>query len=59
MRVAIVVPRYGAEVVGGAEAQARDFAMAARQRGWSVEVWTNLYRRALTLCQSFLCESFP
>jgi len=48
MRVAIVVPRYGVEVVGGAEAQARDFAVAARQRGWSVEVWTTCVRSHYT-----------
>jgi glycosyltransferase involved in cell wall biosynthesis len=40
MRIAIVVPRYGAQVLGGAESQARGFAEVAVQRGWEVEVWT-------------------
>ena len=40
MRVAIVVPRYGVGVLGGAESLAREFAQAAVARGWEVEVWT-------------------
>ncbi len=40
MRIAIVVPRYGPQVLGGAESLARGFAHAAVQRGWEVEVWT-------------------
>ena len=33
MRVAIVVPRYGTDVIGGAETLARGFAQAAARRG--------------------------
>ncbi len=40
MRIAILTARYGENVVGGAEGQARDFAEAAAARGWQVEVWT-------------------
>lgn len=40
MRIAVIVPRYGAEVVGGAEQAARGLAEAAALCGWKVEVWT-------------------
>lgn len=40
MRVAVVVPRYGADIGGGAESQARGFAQEAARQGWTVEVWT-------------------
>ncbi len=48
MRIAIVVPRYGSQVLGGAESQARGFAEAAVQRGWEVEVWTTCARSHYT-----------
>jgi glycosyltransferase involved in cell wall biosynthesis len=48
MRIAIVVPRYGDQVLGGAESQARGFAEAAVQRGWEVEVWTTCARSHYT-----------
>lgn len=48
MRVAIVVPRYGIDVLGGAESQARGFAEAAVERGWEVEVWTTCARSHYT-----------
>jgi O-antigen biosynthesis protein len=40
VRIAIVVPRYGPNVVGGAETLARSFAEATARQGWEVEVWT-------------------
>ncbi len=40
MRIAIVVPRYGPDVMGGAETLARGFAEEAARRDWAVEVWT-------------------
>ena len=40
MRIAIVVPRYGPDVLGGAETLARGFAEEAARRGWTVEIWT-------------------
>jgi glycosyltransferase involved in cell wall biosynthesis len=40
MRIAVVVPRYGERLAGGAEHQARGFAEAAARRGWKVQVWT-------------------
>jgi glycosyltransferase involved in cell wall biosynthesis len=36
----IVVPRYGASVVGGAENAMRRLAHALATRGWRVQVWT-------------------
>ena len=48
MRVAIAVPRYGPEVVGGAETLARGFAEEAARRGWTVEVWTTCARSHYT-----------
>lgn len=48
MRVAVVVPRYGADVLGGAESQARGFAEAAAKKGWHVEVWTTCARSHYT-----------
>jgi len=48
MRVAIVVPRYGPDVLGGAETQARGFAEEAARREWAVEVWTTCARSHYT-----------
>lgn len=48
MKVAIVVPRYGTDVIGGAETLARGFAQAAARREWSVEVWTTCARSHYT-----------
>jgi glycosyltransferase involved in cell wall biosynthesis len=48
MRIAIVVPRYGPEVLGGAESQARGFAEEAVRQGWDVEVWTTCARSHYT-----------
>ncbi len=48
MRVAVVVPRYGTDVLGGAETQTRGFAEAAIQKGWDVEVWTTCARSHYT-----------
>lgn len=48
MKLAIVVPRYGIEVLGGAERLARGFATAAARRGWNVEVWTTCARNHYT-----------
>ncbi len=48
MRVAVVVPRYGAGVLGGAESQARGFAEAAAKKGWEIEVWTTSARSHYT-----------
>ncbi len=39
-RLRIVVPRYGAAVVGGAESAMRQLAHALTSRGWDVQVWT-------------------
>jgi len=44
MRIAIVVPRYGLDVAGGAETQARGLAQEAARRGWDIEVWTTCAR---------------
>jgi glycosyltransferase involved in cell wall biosynthesis len=39
-RIAFVSPRFGAEIVGGAEAVVRDIALGLVERGWGVEVLT-------------------
>lgn len=39
-RLALIVPRYGANIAGGAESLARGFAETCARRGWSIEVWT-------------------
>jgi glycosyltransferase involved in cell wall biosynthesis len=39
-RVAVVPPRFGAGVVGGSEAVAREVALGLAARGWDVEVIT-------------------
>jgi glycosyltransferase involved in cell wall biosynthesis len=42
MRVALVVPRYGPEIIGGAETAARRLAEGlVAERGWDVEVLTS------------------
>jgi glycosyltransferase involved in cell wall biosynthesis len=48
MKVAIVVPRYGPDVAGGAETLAHGFAVEATRRGWTVEVWTTCARSHYT-----------
>ncbi|MDA8300748.1 MAG: glycosyltransferase family 4 protein [Actinomycetota bacterium] len=39
-RVAFVSPRFGADIVGGAEAVVRGIALGLLERGWDVEVLT-------------------
>ena len=39
-KIAIIVPRYGLESLGGAESLARGFAEEAANRGWKIEVLT-------------------
>lgn len=39
-RVGFVTPRFGADIVGGAEAVARGLALGLVERGWDVEVLT-------------------
>jgi glycosyltransferase involved in cell wall biosynthesis len=43
-RLALVPPRYGAEVIGGAEAVLREMAAGLASRGWDVEVLTTCAR---------------
>jgi len=43
-RVAIVPPRFGADVVGGAEALLREVATGLSSRGWDIEVLTTCAR---------------
>lgn len=69
MRIAIVIPRYGSRVSGGAETQARGFAEAASRRGWTVEVWTtcahshytweNIYPEGLSTENGVFVRRFP
>ncbi|MGH9114515.1 MAG: glycosyltransferase [Acidimicrobiales bacterium] len=39
-RIAVVPPRFGAGVVGGAEAVCREAALGLAERGWEVEILT-------------------
>ena len=39
-RIAFVTPRFGAEIVGGAEAVVRDIALGLAKRGWEVQILT-------------------
>ena len=48
MRIAVIVHRYGEDVVGGAEQQARGFAEEAARRSWAIEVWTTCVRSHYT-----------
>jgi len=48
MKVAIVVPRYGPDVLGGAETLVRGFAEEAARCGWTVEIWTTCARSHYT-----------
>lgn len=48
MRIAVVVPRFGPDVLGGAEKQALGFAEEAARRGWPIEVWTTCARSHYT-----------
>jgi len=69
MKVAVVIPRYGPRVVGGAETLARGFAEAAARRGWGIEVWTtcaeshytweNTYPGGMELCNGVVVRRFP
>ena len=43
-RIAFVTPRFGAEIVGGAEAVVRDIALGLAGRGWEVRILTDLRR---------------
>jgi glycosyltransferase involved in cell wall biosynthesis len=48
MRLAVVVPRYGADILGGAETFARGFAEEMTARGYHVDVLTTCGRDHLT-----------
>lgn len=48
MRIAVIVLRYGEDVAGGAEKEARGFAEEAARRGWTIEVWTTCVRNHYT-----------
>lgn len=48
MKLAFVVPRYGVEVVGGAETAARNLAERLVSAGWPVEVLTTCAKDAMT-----------
>jgi len=47
-RLGLVPPRYGAEVIGGAEAVLREMAAGLAARGWDVEVLTTCARDHFT-----------
>src|SRR5665213_2304665 len=54
MRLTYVVPRYGLEVVGGAESAARNLAeRLVASRGWDVEVLTTCAADAMTWANEY------
>jgi glycosyltransferase involved in cell wall biosynthesis len=69
MKIAIVVPRYGNSILGGAESQARGFAEESVRQGWDVEVWTtcaqshytwdNYYSMGEETVEGVLVRRFP
>lgn len=48
MKLAVVTPRFGVDIGGGAETLARGFALAAAAHGWQVEAWTTCGRNHYT-----------
>src|SRR6266487_959323 len=68
-KVGFVVPRYGLEVLGGAERLVRGIAEELRRRGHSVEVlttctddmveWNNYYQPGETLINDVPVQRFP
>lgn len=68
-RVAFVTPRFGADIVGGAEAVARGLALGLVERGWDVEVlttcavnpwtWANELPAATRLEEGLVVRRFP
>lgn len=48
MKAAVIVPRYGEQIVGGAETLAQSFAEYATQQGWQVTVLTTCAQDHLT-----------
>jgi glycosyltransferase involved in cell wall biosynthesis len=68
-RIAFVSPRFGAEIVGGAEAVVRGIALGLLERGWDVEVlttcavnpytWANELPPATRLDEGLVVRRFP
>ncbi len=52
-RLAFVPPRFGAEVIGGAEAVVREMATGLAARGWDVEVLTTCARDHFTWANEY------
>ncbi|HLH28669.1 MAG TPA: hypothetical protein VKW77_07110, partial [Acidimicrobiales bacterium] len=70
MRLAVVAPRYGPEVIGGAESAVRMLAeRLTGVRGWPVEVftscaldhltWENTEPEGTTVCNGVTVHRFP
>jgi len=68
-RIALVPPRYGGEVVGGAELSLREVAHGLAARGWSVDVlttcaqdhftWANVFPAGVTTDGAVTIRRFP
>lgn len=68
-RLAFVVPRYGPDILGGAESLARGFAERLVDRGWDIEVWTtcaeeyytwrNVYPAGVEKIKGVVVRRFP
>ncbi|MBI1880512.1 MAG: glycosyltransferase family 1 protein, partial [Chloroflexi bacterium] len=53
MRLAFILPRYGPEVMGGAETLARGVVERLAQRGHHLEVWTTCVQNIYTWANAY------
>jgi glycosyltransferase involved in cell wall biosynthesis len=68
-RLAFIIPRYGLNILGGAESLTRGFAERLVQESWYVEVWTtcaqdyrtwqNVYPTGLEMLNGVIVQRFP
>lgn len=69
MRLAFIIPRYGPDILGGAESLTRGFAERLARQGWSIEVWTtcaqnyhtwqNVYPAGTETINGVIARRFP
>jgi glycosyltransferase involved in cell wall biosynthesis len=57
-RIGLVTPRYGADVIGGAEAVVSELAHGLAGRGWDVEILTTCARDHFTWANAYPAGTF-